>query len=189
MGTSKKIVGKLENLTESDLSKIHRLMYGTNGIKSDRKTNIFAFSGLDQSDPDYEKTKLRITNNITKNKTEDERNTMKDVFFLSSADVDEIVNFFIEPKRPEGDEELEFKDDVLDKILNQMEEDEVDDKFGFDVSGDEGDVYDPDAEEEEEEEFYEEETPKKKATKSKAPKSTKSSKKSAKGKSKKLAKK
>ena len=152
LGTSKKIVTKLEDLTEDELGKLHRLFYKESSIKAERKMNILAFCGLEQNSLNFEKEKVRITKNLQK-KMPSEREKLKDVFHLKTAEVEDILAFIVEPFRPDDDEELEFKDEGLQNGVNDEMEEVNDDNNGekFDVSGDDGDLYNPDDEDEEEE--------------------------------------
>ena len=105
IGTSKKLVTKLDDLTEDELGKLHRLLYKENGVKADRKQNVLAFCGLEQANVNFEKEKVRITKNLQK-KLPAEREKLKDVFYLKSAEVEDILAFIIEPFRPKDDEEI-----------------------------------------------------------------------------------
>ena len=163
IGTSKKIVSKLEDLTEDQLSKLHRLLYGESGVKAHRKTNILAFCGLEQENETFEKDKIRITKNLQK-KQQSERDQLKDVFHLKSAEIDDIVAFIVDPVRPENDEELEFKDEILENIINQIDEEKGEEMEQLDVSGDDGDLYDHDLYDDED--AYVTKKPKRKSTRS-----------------------
>ncbi|ELP86413.1 hypothetical protein EIN_031040 [Entamoeba invadens IP1] len=152
LGTSKKISSAINALEQNKLVNLHRLFYGSAGVAKERLMNVLAFCGLEQANQTaFDKNVKRVTGALEK-KTDEEIDELVKVFAVKvketrNGKIEDILNFVITPLRPNCDEQIEFKDETFEEMVEEGDEEPETQYDGLDASSDEGEVYNEEDEE------------------------------------------
>ncbi|EKE39373.1 hypothetical protein ENUP19_0061G0145 [Entamoeba nuttalli] len=146
LGTSKKISTNINELNTDKLVQIHRLFYGTMGVATERLMNVLAFCGLEQTiKSEFNKNSKRVQSALEK-KSDEVIDELIRIFCLRQSNkridkLEEIFNFIVCPSRPNCDEQIDFRDEALDEIVEEQDQSFLSSFGDLDASTDDGEIY------------------------------------------------
>lgn len=158
LGTSKMIKDGITAASDKIKVLLHRCIYHRQGSAKERLNNILSFQGFENEDQ-IEKFKSTL-----EKREESELKEIAEAVCLDSTKsniLDEITEFFKEPKRPRDDEVIDFVDQVdNEQKMREEEEREIEEELEAEDDDDNQEVFneeDVEEEDDEDEAVFEEE--------------------------------